>query len=175
MRKFSLSALACAFVMGLIDAIMGKPAPAFANAGTRKIFYAWAVDRVNPGPGQDTTLVVGGYKRDGAVAAGSYPNPNTRITSLGAATSQCMAMVRRFQAAGDDCRGRTYYKIFGEDATDPVRALAASEDDEVEVGRIDVPERVVYKRVSLANREKGDDLGVGDNELPQDLDNPVGG
>jgi hypothetical protein len=145
--------------------------------GTRKILYAWAVDLVNPGPGQDATAEVGGYKLDVAVAAGSYPDADlgAYIPSQGAAVSQCMSALRRLQSRGSDARGRIYYKIFGQDATDPVRPLAAGEDDETEVMRVDVPERSVQKKVNAANRNKDAGLNIGDDHLPQDLDNPVGG
>ena len=143
--------------------------------GTRKIFYSWAVDRVNPGAGQDTTAEVGGYKLDTTVAAGAYPDASkgAALSSSSQAFADCLSAIRNLQSKGIDARGRIYYKIFGVDATNPRRALTTGEDDEVIVARVDLPEYSVRRKVSLANTEEVD-FNIG-SQLPQDLTEPVGG
>lgn len=145
--------------------------------GTRKIFYGFTVERVNPGPGGDTELISGGFKADPAVAPASYPNPEYRISSLNTAISKALAFVRRFQSAGIDSKATVYYAVFGADATNPVRALGAGEDGFPNGHRVcdlDVPERSIERAVSLANREL-DAEGDIDSQMPQDLDPPAGG
>lgn len=143
--------------------------------GTRKVFFAGLVELVNPGAGVDSDLVKLGYKRDAAIAPGSYPNPGaSRVASQNAMVTQVMSFVRKFQSLGLDCRGTVFYKIFGADATNPVRALGGGEDDETEVMRIDIVEYSVRQKVNLANRELSE-AGDIDDQLPQDLDIPLGG
>lgn len=161
---------------GIRKAVFAKPA--HAVPGNRKVFYAWSVDLTNPGALPDFTEVSGGYKLDAAVAPGAYPDSDkgAYITGLGEAFAQCAAEVRRIQSRfKQDARGRLFRKIFGVDATNPVRPLGANEDDEEEIGRVDVPERVTLARISAANREKlGGELDLDTND-PQDVDNGAGG
>ncbi len=137
--------------------------------GTRKVLYAWSVTKAAIGNVAGALLEDGGYFRDAQVAAGAYPDASkgALIASSSAAISQCLSTIRHYQSRGVDAEGAVFYKIFGVDATNPIRALGAAEDDQTQFAKLDLPEYSVRRKVSLANSEVAD-FNIGD-QLPQDI------
>lgn len=121
--------------------------------------YGWTVKTSTQGV--DATYK-GGYHLDTNVGPGGQPSvEGSRIYSQGKAISQCLAYINRMQSAGQDAEGTVEFKIFGQDAVNPVKALSTfpgTIDDEKVCARLDRPERAYRRAISLANRV-ADDIG----------------
>lgn len=140
--------------------------------GNRKTFYAFRIERTNPGVGGDALLIQGGYAGDAAIAAGAYPEVQYQMQET-EAMNKCRQGVSFFQSQGIDARGEVLARVFGEDADTPARALGAGEDGPFVVMRIDSLENTLKTRIRLANQDVT--LGDAGDDLPHDVDAPVGG
>lgn len=122
-----------------------------------ELHYRWAI--ITQGAG-GIPLVTFGYAPTVPGATGE----ETVITSLNQAVNEGMAMLRRFQSSGKDCR----LEVFGKpvDDTDanrghvaapanPLRALTAGEQDEQVFARIDTPELGLRDALRYANKSGG--------------------
>ena len=133
--------------------------------GTRKLFYTLEVNATVVADGDTGNLVKLGYANDGAIAAGSYPNPEDRLT-YSKALAETASFVRRFQSSGKDVIGIMKGKVFGADADNPVVALPAAAQAELVFARVDTPDPWLRKAISLANASTdqfGADEAAGDN------------
>lgn len=139
--------------------------------GTLKAFYGFTVGLSTAGGGHDGSLVLGGYLKDPSVLGGdNYPVLPNQISSMSAAVSAATAFARRFQSDNRDVGASIYFRVYGNPATTPIRALPSDiAGDSIEVARVDPPGKYYTVHINLANREEVTEY-IPTSDAPQDLE-----